>query len=84
MIVDYHVKGLIVGYPLLNNKPTKHCYFIEDFVKYLIKNQGLKVPITFVNEEFSTIQAKKAIEFYQVEQNDYDPKFVRRKKVLLF
>lgn len=81
MIVDYQVKGLIVGYPLLNNKPNKHCHFIEDFVKYIINKQGLKLPITFVNEEFSSMQARKAIEIYQVEQSNYDPKFVQRKKV---
>ena len=48
-----------------------------------MKKQNFKIPITFVNEEFTTIQARKAIEMYQGEQSTYDPKFVRRKKDLL-
>ena len=81
IVSDFQIKGLIIGYPLVNNKPSHHCKYVEDFIKYLLEKQNLKIPVTFVNEEYSTIQARKTLELYQVQSKNYDPKFVLRKNV---
>ena len=81
LIKVHHVKGLIIGYPIMDNKPSKHALFVESLVKYMYKNQILNVPCTFVNEAHSTFEAAHLLEMLQVEQENYDPNFVNNKKV---
>lgn len=57
-----HAKGLIVGYPLDDqNQPSKHCDFIEEFLRGLAASGPFKTPVTLVNEYGSSIAAKTEI-----------------------
>jgi hypothetical protein len=38
-------------------------------MKHLIREDILKIPITFVNEEFTTFQATMFLEYYEALQN---------------
>jgi len=82
LIKVHRVKGLIIGYPIKENKPSQHALFVESFVKYMYKNQLLSVPCTFVNEAYSTFEAAHFLELLQVEQHNYNPKFANNKKVI--
>ncbi len=77
------VKGLIIGYPIKDNKPSQHALFVESFVKYMYKNEILKIPCTFVNEAFSTFEAAHFLEMLQVDNKNYNSKFANNKKVIL-
>lgn len=81
LIKVHRVKGLIIGYPIKDNKPSNHAMFIESIVKFMYKNQLLNVPCTFVNEAHSTFEAAHLLEILQVEQQNYNPKFANNKKV---
>ncbi len=50
----------------------------------MIREQIITVPITYVNEAFSTFQAAKFLEMYQVRQGVYDKSITQDKKVVLF
>lgn len=47
----------------------------------MIREQIINVPITYVNEAFSTFQAAKFLEMYQVKQGVYDKAITSDKKV---
>ncbi len=81
IIKVHRVKGLIIGYPIKDNKPSQHALFVESFVKYMYKNKLLNVPCTFVNEAHSTFEAAHFLEMLQVEQQNYNAKFANNKKV---
>lgn len=81
LIKVHRVKGLIIGYPIKDNKPSQHALFVESLVKYMYKNNHLNVPCTFVNEAHSTFEAAHLLEMLQVEQQNYNPKFANNKKV---
>jgi hypothetical protein len=49
----------------------------------MCREEIIKIPLTFVNEELSTFQASKFLEFYQTTQGNYDKGFSRNKMVLL-
>ena len=55
-----HIRGIVVGYPLdIEGKPTRHCFFIEEFLEVLAVNKVLGgIPVTLVNEYGSSVQAK--------------------------
>lgn len=81
-IIKVHkVKGLIVGYPIQDNKPSQNAYFVESLVKYLYKNKIIDLPCTFINEAFSTFEAGHFLEMLQVDQQNYNTKFSSNKKV---
>lgn len=81
LIKVHKVKGLIIGYPIKDNKPSQHALFVESFVKYMYKSKLLNVPCTFVNEAHSTFEAAHFLEMLQVEQQNYNAKLVNNKKV---
>ena len=91
MIIDKKVKGIIIGYPLINNQPVyyfltkfknKHSHFIDSFVRHMIREQIINIPITYVNEAFTTFQAAKFLEMYQGSKGVYDKSLTQNKKVL--
>jgi len=84
IIKNHKVKGLIIGYPILDNKPSQHALFIESFVKYMYKNEILKIPCTFVNEAYSTFEAAHFLEMLQVDQKNYNPQFSNNKLVNIY
>lgn len=78
------VKGLIIGYPIKDNKPTQHAYFVESLVKFMYKKNILSdLPCTFVNEAYSTFEAWRFLEMLQVDEKNYNPRFANNKKVKL-
>lgn len=48
-------------------------------MKHAYRNDLLHIPTTFVNEEYSTFEASKLIEMYQVDKRNYDKNLVHRK-----
>ncbi len=59
--------------------------FIERFVKHMLREEIIKIPLTFVNEEFTTLQARKFLEYYEIDNMNKEKKSGRklseRKKV---
>jgi len=82
-ITENHVKALIVGYPLLKHQQTKHSYFIEKLMKYIYKQKLIHCPCTFINEDFSTIQAVKLLEIDQMNRNEdtFNKDYIHNKKL---
>ncbi len=87
-IRDNKVRGLVVGYPLEENKPviiifikTPHAFFIENFIKHLTREEILDIPVTFVNEQLSTFQAGKFLELYEGSVGNNNKSLSRNKLV---
>ncbi len=79
---DHKVKGIIIGLPLQNGVPvSNHCRFIEGFVKFMHREEIIKVPTTFVNENLSTFQAGLLLQSMQVDKGNYDRNFSHNKNV---
>lgn len=49
----------------------------------MCRNEVLKIPLTYVNEEFTTFQAGKLIELSQIKDGKLDNTLNLRKKVIL-
>jgi len=81
MIKERQVKGLIIGYPLHNNQRTPTSSYVEDFTRFLLSKEEVRLPVTFVNEEYTTILARKAVELYQVQQRDFQYGLTNNKKL---
>ena len=47
----------------------------------MIREQIINIPITYVNEAFTTFQAAKFLELYQVTKGVYDKSITQDKKV---
>ena len=47
----------------------------------MIREQIINIPITYVNEAFTTFQAAKFLEMYQVTKGVYDKSITQDKKV---
>jgi hypothetical protein len=50
----------------------------------MCKEEIIKIPITFVNEEFSTFQAAKFLEFYEAQKVDRDKQLTNNKMVIIY
>jgi RNase H-fold protein (predicted Holliday junction resolvase) len=84
-IIDvYKVKGIIIGLPIHKPEAIKHATFIEGITKYMHRESLIKVPTTFINEELTTIQAKRVLEAHQVNQRNYDKNYSQNKKVEMY
>ena len=82
IIDDYNIKGIIVGLPIQdNNIISRHSIFIEGLLKHMHREKILNIPTTFINESYSTFQAGKLLEQYQVDQKNFDRNFSHNKQV---
>eukprot|EP00347_Sterkiella_histriomuscorum_P009578 403340669 len=60
-IRNRNVKGLVIGYPLYNMNSLQNgtmCQFIEKFIEYMWQEGGIKLPVTLINEQGSSLEAK--------------------------
>jgi RNase H-fold protein (predicted Holliday junction resolvase) len=58
---------------------TKHCRYVDNFIKYLQEQGNLKIPVTLVNENSSTVKAKEYL-IDQQQKLNLDPNSIFEKQ----
>jgi RNase H-fold protein (predicted Holliday junction resolvase) len=81
IIIDYRVKGIIIGLPVHKTEAIKHTAFVEGITKYMHRESIIKLPSTFINEELTTVQAIKYLEMTQVKQGTFNQELSKVKSV---